>query len=97
MFPLHVDPDFARFSGFDRPIMAGLCTLGFTCRALIKGLFPGEPERLTRLKNRFTNPLYPGTPIETQIWKMDDNQALFKTLNAETSDVVIDRGLVEWQ
>ena len=97
MFPLHVDPDFAKASGFERPIMAGLCTLGFTLRALIKGLFPGEPERLTRIKNRFTNPLYPGNPIEVQIWKVDNNKALFKTLDVDKSIVVIDRGIVEWK
>ena len=68
-FALHVDPEFAHMSGFQGPIMHGLCTLGFACRALIKHLFPGEPERMTRLRNRFTKVLYPGEPIKTQIWK----------------------------
>ena len=95
-FALHVDPDFARMSGFEGPIMHGLCTHGFACRAVIKHLFPGEPERLKRFRNRFTRALYPGMPIKTQIWKVGEGEALFKTINAETGEVVIDRGVVEW-
>jgi NAD(P)-dependent dehydrogenase (short-subunit alcohol dehydrogenase family)/acyl dehydratase/putative sterol carrier protein len=95
-FALHIDPDFAKMSGFERPIMHGLCTHGYACRAVVKHLFPGEPERMTRFRNRFSKALYPGTPIKTQIWKVEEGKALFKTINAETEDVVIDRGLVEW-
>jgi len=95
-FALHVDPDFARMSGFEMPIMHGLCTHGFVCRAVIKNLFPGEPERLTRFKNRFSSALYPGQPIKTQIWKIEEGKALFRTLDAETGKVVIDRGVAEW-
>ena len=95
-FALHVDPDFARMSGFEGPIMHGLCTLGFACRAVVKHLFPGEPGRLTRFKNRFTKVLYPGEPIKTQIWKLEEGLAVFRTVNAETGAVVLDRGVVEW-
>jgi len=95
-FALHVDPEFAQMSGFEGPIMHGLCTHGFACRAVIKHLFPGEPERLTRFRNRFTRALYPGVPIKTQIWQVDEGRALFRTINAETGEVVIDRGVVEW-
>jgi NAD(P)-dependent dehydrogenase (short-subunit alcohol dehydrogenase family)/acyl dehydratase/putative sterol carrier protein len=95
-FALHVDPDFAKMSGFEQPVMHGLCTHGFACRAVIKHLFPGEPERMTRFANRFSRTLYPGVPIKTQIWKVDEGKALFRTVNAETGDVVLDRGAVEW-
>lgn len=96
IFALHVDPEFARASGFEMPIMHGLCTHGFACRAAIKHLFPGEPERMTRFRNRFSKTLYPGVPIKTQIWKLEEGKALFRTINSENGEVVIDRGIVEW-
>jgi NAD(P)-dependent dehydrogenase (short-subunit alcohol dehydrogenase family)/putative sterol carrier protein/acyl dehydratase len=96
IFQLHADPEFAKASGFEKPIMHGLCTHGFACRAVIKNLFPGEPERMTRFKTRFSKSLYPGIPIITQIWKMEEGKAYFKTVNAENGDTVIDQGIVEW-
>ncbi len=96
IFALHVDPDFARASGFEKPIMHGLCTHGYACRAVIKNLFPGEPERMKRFRNRFSRTIYPGIPIKTQIWKIDEGRALFRTISGQTGEVVIDRGIVEW-
>jgi NAD(P)-dependent dehydrogenase (short-subunit alcohol dehydrogenase family)/acyl dehydratase/putative sterol carrier protein len=95
-FALHVDPDFARASGFEGPIMHGLCTHGFACRAVIKHLFPGEPERMSRFRVRFYRPLYPGVPIRTEIWKLEEGRAVFRTVNVQNGDVVLDRGVVEW-
>ncbi len=96
IFQLHADPEFARASGFEKPIMHGLCTHGFACRAVIRHLFPGEPERMTRFHVRFSRALYPGVPMKTQIWKTGEGKAIFRTLNAETGEVVIDQGIVEW-
>jgi NAD(P)-dependent dehydrogenase (short-subunit alcohol dehydrogenase family)/acyl dehydratase/putative sterol carrier protein len=96
IYQLHVDPEFAEASGFEKPIMHGLCTHGFACRAVIKHLFPGEPERMTRFRVRFSRPIYPGVPIKTQIWKIEEGKALFRTINGESSEVVLDRGIVEW-
>lgn len=95
-FQLHVDPEFAKASGFEMPIMHGLCTHGYTCRAVVKSLFPGEPERITLFKNRFSKTLYPGVPIKVQVWKIDDGRGMFRTVKAENDEVVIDRGVVEF-
>ncbi|MFC1822719.1 MaoC/PaaZ C-terminal domain-containing protein [Thermodesulfobacteriota bacterium] len=97
LFQLHADPDFARSVGFNKPIMHGLCTHGYACRAAIKHLFPGEPERMTRFHTRFSRPIYPGVPINTQIWLINEQKALFRVLNIENNDVVIDQGIVEWK
>ena len=95
-FALHVDPDFAKASGFEMPIMHGLCTHGYACRAVIKHLFPGQPERMSRFRVRFSRTLYPGEPIATKIWKIDDGLAYFQTVNTQNKDLVLDRGIVEW-
>ncbi len=96
VFALHVDPDFAKASGFDKPIMHGLCTHGYACRAVIKHLMPGEPERMTRFRTRFSKTLYPGVAVKTLIWKDGEGRALFKVVNQDNNEVVIDNGVVEW-
>jgi NAD(P)-dependent dehydrogenase (short-subunit alcohol dehydrogenase family)/acyl dehydratase/putative sterol carrier protein len=95
-FQLHVDSEFARMAGFEKPIMHGLCTHGYACRALIETLIPGEPQKVRRLDCRFKRPLYPGVPIKTLIWKIDDGQALWRVVNAESAEVVMDNGIFEY-
>lgn len=96
IFDLHVDPEFAKMAGFEKPIMHGLCTHGFACRALVNSLIPGMPEKARRMDCRFSKTLYPGTPIRTLIWKTGEGKAFWKTLNAVTGDVVIDHGIFEY-
>jgi NAD(P)-dependent dehydrogenase (short-subunit alcohol dehydrogenase family)/acyl dehydratase/putative sterol carrier protein len=95
-FQLHVDSEFAKMAGFEKPIMHGLCTHGYACRALIETLIPGEPQKVRRLDCRFISPLYPGVPIKTLIWKIDDRQALWRVINAESGEVVMDNGIFEY-
>ena len=96
IFQLHVDQEFAKMSGFEKPIMHGLCTHGYACRSLIKHLIPGEPEKVRRMTNRFRSPLYPGTPIEIRIWKEGDGRALWRVVNTDTGDAVIENGIFEY-
>ncbi|MDZ7762108.1 MAG: MaoC/PaaZ C-terminal domain-containing protein [Desulfovermiculus sp.] len=95
-FDLHVDPEFARRAGFEKPIMHGLCTFGFASRACINSLIPGEPEKVHKMSCRFTQPLYPGTPIQTRIWSLQPGRAAWQVTNAQTHAVVIDLGLFEY-
>ena len=92
-FQLHVDDEFAKMAGFERPIMHGLCTHGYACRALIESLCPGQPQKVRRLDCRFKRPLYPGVPIKTLIWKIDEGQALWRVINADSGEVVMDNGI----
>ena len=96
VFQLHVDQEFAEMAGFEKPIMHGLCTHGYACRALIQSLVPDEPEKVRRLDCRFKRPLYPGMPIKTVIWKTDEGKAVWKVVNAETKEIVIDNGVFEY-
>ncbi|MBW1988451.1 MAG: SDR family NAD(P)-dependent oxidoreductase [Deltaproteobacteria bacterium] len=96
VFQLHVDPEFAKMAGFEKPIMHGLCTHGYACRHLISSLCPGQPELVRRMKVRFSRPLYPGDPIKTQIWKLADGKAVFKVINPKTGETIIDNGVFEY-
>jgi acyl dehydratase len=96
IFHLHVDPAFARLAGFKKPIMHGLCTHGFACRALIAALVPGRPDLARRMACRFTKPLYPGTPIQTRIWRTDEGKAVWRTVITATDEAVIDNGEFEY-
>jgi NAD(P)-dependent dehydrogenase (short-subunit alcohol dehydrogenase family)/acyl dehydratase/putative sterol carrier protein len=96
IFQLHVDPEFAKMVGFEKPIMHGLCTHGFACRALMASLTPGKPELVRRLACRFSKTLYPGDPIRTLIWKVSEGKALWRTINTRTGDTVIDNGVFEY-
>ena len=96
VFQLHADPEFARMVGFETPIMHGLCTFGYACRALIASFAPGEPEKVRRLACRFSKTLYPGEPIKTLIWKTEEGRALWRVLNAKNGELVIDNGIFEY-
>lgn len=63
--PIHADPEVARAVGFERPILHGLCTLGFAVRALVQQAAAGNPDRVRRVVARFTNPVLPGDTLRT--------------------------------
>ncbi|MGH9079635.1 MAG: MaoC/PaaZ C-terminal domain-containing protein [Acidimicrobiales bacterium] len=92
--PLHSDPAFARRAGFDRPILHGLCTYGFTGRALLHALCGSDPERFRSMYGRFSRPTYPGDALRISIW-VDGSTARFRTDN-QHDEVVIDRGTCEF-
>ena len=66
--PLHSDPQFAALGGFDRPILHGLCTYGFTGRALLHAVCGSEPERFAGMSGRFSAPVFPGEQLDVKIW-----------------------------
>ena len=70
--PLHLDPEAAKRGGFDRPILHGLCTYGFTTRAIVNELLGGEAARLKEFSARFTDVVYPGDTLTTEGWKSGD-------------------------
>jgi acyl dehydratase len=95
LFELHADPAFAAAAGFERPIMHGLCTLGFACRALMRHLTPQVPEKVRRIACRFSKPLYPGESIRTVIWKTGPENAVWKTVDAD-GEPIITNGIFEY-
>ena len=93
--PLHSDPEFAKLAGFDRPILHGLCTYGFTGRALLHGLCDGDPSRFRSMEARFSSPVYPGDELTVSMWRTGDGEAVFTT-RTQTGQVVITEGRVTY-
>ncbi|MDH3680918.1 MAG: MaoC/PaaZ C-terminal domain-containing protein [Acidimicrobiia bacterium] len=88
--PLHSDPAFAADGGFPKPILHGLCTYGFTGRALLHGLCDGDPARFGSMDARFTSPVMPGETLTVRMWRTDDG-AVFRTHGSDDR-VVLDAG-----
>jgi acyl dehydratase len=88
--PLHADPQFAKLAGFPKPILHGLCTYGFTGRALLHTLCGSDAARFTSMEARFSKPVYPGDELTVKMW-VDGNEAIFRT-ETHNGEVVIDQG-----
>ena len=88
--PLHSDPVFAKRAGFDRPILHGLCTYGFTGRALLHAVCGSDPARFRSMSGRFSRPTYPGDTITVSMWS-DGDGVRFRTDN-QRGETVIDAG-----
>ena len=88
--PLHIDPDVARQSGFQGPIMHGACTFGLACLTVIRAFCGGDARRLTRFAARFVGPLIPGQPLFFSFWR----EAGALTFRAATGEgaAVLDNG-----
>ncbi|GAA0824366.1 MaoC/PaaZ C-terminal domain-containing protein [Streptosporangium amethystogenes subsp. fukuiense] len=89
--PLHSDPAFAARGGFDRPILHGMCTYGFTGRAVVAAACGGDPDLLTAIGGRFRGIVVPGEALEVRLW-LDGADVMFQTVRADGT-VVIDRGV----
>lgn len=87
--PLHSDPKFAARGGFTRPILHGMCTYGYTGRALLHAVCGSEPARFGSMEGRFTRPVIPGDELTVSIWA-DGGTAYFRTTSNGVP--VLDRG-----
>ena len=93
--PLHSDPSFSAMGGFEKPILHGLCTYGFTGRGLLNALCDGDAGRFKSMNARFSKPVIPGDTLTVSMW-VDDSEALFRTTN-QNDDVVIDQGVFRFE
>jgi acyl dehydratase len=90
--PLHSDPSFAKLAGFETPILHGLCTYGFTGRALLHTLCGSDPAKFKGMDARFSKPVYPGDTLTVRMWDDGDGRAIFQTVQQD-GVVVIDGGI----
>lgn len=91
--PLHIDPDRAAAAGFDRPILHGLCTYGFSCRAVVEAFCHFDPTRIASHQARFSSPVFPGDTLRFKLWQDDGNTVSFEADVPERDKTVIRNGM----
>ncbi|KAL5769360.1 hypothetical protein ACOSQ2_016143 [Xanthoceras sorbifolium] len=85
---VHADPGIAKIAGFPRPILHGLCTLGFIVRAIIKSVCRGDPNMVKSISCRFLLPVYPGETLITEMW-LQGSRVIYQTKVKERNRAVL--------
>ncbi|HET6610736.1 MAG TPA: MaoC/PaaZ C-terminal domain-containing protein [Kofleriaceae bacterium] len=86
--PLHINPQFAKMAGFDRPILHGLCTYGFAGRAVLKTLCGGDPSRFKSFSARFSGVVFPGDSLTTRGWDLGGGRFAIQTTTGDGRTVL---------
>lgn len=93
--PLHIDPEIAEMSGFEQPILHGLCTLGFAVRIVLTHFAEGnESEEFRAVRCRFVGTVSPGETLRIKMW-INGSKLIFTTEVVERSKLVIANAFVE--
>jgi acyl dehydratase len=92
--PLHIDPEFSKICGFERPILHGMCTYGYTTRAIVNRVCDYEPERLKSFVARFINVVYPGETVVIEAWNTNPKKYIIRTSTID-GRVVLGNALAE--
>ncbi|HEX2732947.1 MAG TPA: MaoC/PaaZ C-terminal domain-containing protein [Polyangiaceae bacterium] len=87
--PLHADPAFAAAVGFEQgPILHGLCTFGFVCRAVTRMACAGDARKITSLSMQFKKPVWPGDTLRT-VGYQEGNRVLLQAFAQGRDEAVI--------
>ena len=91
--PLHSDKKFSDVGGFPKPILHGLCTYGFTGRALLSALCGNAPARFKSMEGRFSSPVLPGESLTIRMWtgEGEPGTAIFQTVGGD-GRIVLNNG-----
>ena len=90
--PLHADPSMAAIGHYDKPILHGLCTMGFAARALLKHWADNDPRRFESMRVRFSRHVFPGDTLTTEMWRQSQDEIQFQTRVKERDVVVLSHG-----
>ncbi len=92
--PLHIDPEFAKVAGFDRPILHGLCSYGIAGKTILENLCDSEPANFKSFSARFMNVVFPGDTLTTKGWKLEDGKYVIQMTN-EDGKVILGNSVAE--
>jgi 3-hydroxyacyl-CoA dehydrogenase/3a,7a,12a-trihydroxy-5b-cholest-24-enoyl-CoA hydratase len=90
--PLHIDPNFAKMAGYDRPILHGLCSFGHVARAVIQKFCGGDADKLKDLEVRFAGPVFPGETLVVEMWRESATRILLQVKTAQRGEVCLSSG-----
>ena len=76
--PLHIDPEAAKFGGFDEPILHGLCSFGHCGQLLLAALCNGESARFRKIKVRFSAPVFFDSVLRVCAWHDGPGRVIFE-------------------
>lgn len=93
--PLHADPGFASFAGFDGPILHGLCTFGIVNKAVVESALGGEPDRVETYSARFVGHVFPGETLVTRIWEEGDRHLITAETKERGTTVLANAAITE--
>ncbi|XP_015524954.1 peroxisomal multifunctional enzyme type 2 isoform X1 [Neodiprion lecontei] len=86
--PLHIDSSVSSLGGYEKPILHGLCSLGFSTRHVLDTYAHESPDFFKAIKVRFSNPVIPGQTLRTDMWR-NGNRIHFETTVLENNKKVI--------
>ena len=93
--PLHIDPERGKAAGFDGPILHGLCTYGFTCRAVLEAFCDFDPDRIASHQARFSSPVLMGEKLRINMWMEDAKTISFQAEAPDRGVTVLKNGLTK--
>lgn len=70
--PLHADPGFAAFAGYEQPILHGLCTYGVVLKAAVDVALDGNAKAVETYEARFSGHVFPGETLVSSLWEDGD-------------------------
>jgi peroxisomal enoyl-CoA hydratase 2 len=85
---LQIEEDKAKFVGFERPIIHGLCSAGYSARAIYEKYCNGDSDKIKTFSTRFTSHVYPGETYQVELWKRN-NTVIFQTKTKERGIVAL--------
>ncbi len=86
---MHIDPKPAKSVGFNRPIIHGLCTFGYTARAIYEKYGLNDPAKIKKFGGRFTSHVFPGETLIVDMWHDTKHNKVYSEVRTKERKSVV--------